>query len=181
MITSMNDLLTTGEVARCLWRSAENVRYLTKTGKAEMQTDGDRPTHLLSEGRRGVHREWSERVRGRHRRLHAMSDSHGKPLDSASTPSPWMNVAGAASYARMSPSTIRRAIRLRRLAAYRLNGGSGPPAAARRHRLVDSLDSRNGEKCLTSTSINAWWSAGCRRSNRRRLSGCGRVGWHAGS
>ena len=33
MITSMNDLLTTGEVARCLWRSAENVRYLTKTGK----------------------------------------------------------------------------------------------------------------------------------------------------
>jgi excisionase family DNA binding protein len=54
-----------------------------------------------------------------------MSDSHGKPLDSASTPSPWMNVAGAASYARMSPSTIRRAIRRRRLAAYRLNGGSG--------------------------------------------------------
>ena len=29
----MNDLLMTGEVARCLLSSAENVRYLTKTGK----------------------------------------------------------------------------------------------------------------------------------------------------
>ena len=35
-----------------------------------------------------------------------------------------MNVAGAASYARMSPSTIRRAIRRNRLTAYRVNGGA---------------------------------------------------------
>lgn len=33
MIIVMYDLLTTNEVARFLCRSAENVRYLTKTGK----------------------------------------------------------------------------------------------------------------------------------------------------
>ena len=33
MIMLMHDLMTTSEVARCLYRSSENIRYLTKTGK----------------------------------------------------------------------------------------------------------------------------------------------------
>ena len=90
-----------------------------------MPTHFDRPTHLLSEGRRGVHRERPERVEAYTADCTSMPDSHGKQtVDSASTPSPWMNVAEAASFARVSHSTLRRAIRRRRLAAYRIGGGS---------------------------------------------------------
>jgi len=53
-----------------------------------------------------------------------MPDAPGEPIDSESTPSPWMNVAEAASFARVSHSTLRRAIRRNRLTAYRVSGGS---------------------------------------------------------
>ena len=53
-----------------------------------------------------------------------MTEATGEPCDTETTPSPWMNVADAASFARVSHSTLRRAIRRNRLTAYRVSGGA---------------------------------------------------------
>ena len=107
----MTELLTTNEVARCLYRSAENIRQLTKTGKLKCRRTATGQRILPLRTSKPLLR-LARTGRGQASWLREMTDDE--------TPSPWFTVAEAARYARVSASTLRRAIKRNRLVAFRI-------------------------------------------------------------
>ena len=128
MLESMSDLLTTGEAARVLEVSESTIRLWDRNGRlTARRTAGG----SASSTRRSC-RRWRRRGRRQPTAVDTTTQTMQPPHEPP--PSPWMNRAEAATYARMSVASISRAIRASRLRAYRIAGGR----AVRLHR--DDVD-----------------------------------------